>query len=235
VNSAKDADVDRLTKQEIKNMRSYDPNHEGPLTPTGLRIWESICDLALQSLSQEAARNEVQEVFSRVANYQAASGNTTGVVTLTVQEFATLRAALKREPNTVLAPGERKPGEIAGPRNDAQVRDRASEEQVSTPVEDTNKREPNAEELMDSGYRSAMGLVPRPAPAAPDVASMVNEFNAMCDAFTADDEGLSLTPDVWNRLRVDLRKAAALLAKLGQVRELGWSVERALTEKTREW
>jgi hypothetical protein len=65
---------------------------------------------------------------------------------------AAINAALKREPNNVLVPGERKPGEIAGPRNDAQVRDRASEEQVSNPVEDTSDfvmvpREPTVEIL----------------------------------------------------------------------------------------
>jgi len=63
-----------------------------------------------------------------------------------VQHAADLLELLLKIPNNALVPGERKPGEIAGPLNDSREsarvqstaigqRDRASQEQVSNPVE----------------------------------------------------------------------------------------------------
>jgi len=42
--------MSELSREQVEDMRSYNPNEEGPLTPTGIARWQEICDLALRAL-----------------------------------------------------------------------------------------------------------------------------------------------------------------------------------------
>src|SRR5258706_418821 len=61
----KDAEMGRLTRKQIENMRSYDPNVEGPLTRKGLRIFQAICDqaLSLESVREEATKEMMAAAY----------------------------------------------------------------------------------------------------------------------------------------------------------------------------
>ena len=45
-----------LTRMQVEDMRGYNSNEEGPLTPTGLARWHAICDLALRALEPSPER-----------------------------------------------------------------------------------------------------------------------------------------------------------------------------------
>ena len=42
---------------------------------------------------------------------------------------------------------------------------------------------------------------------------LVKLFNAHCDSFASDSEGLTLSPEMWNTLRAGLCQAAAALSR----------------------
>ena len=62
-----------------------------------------------------------------------------------------------------------------------------------------------------------------------------NRLDAYVSAFAADNEGLTLTADIWNRLRSDLKEAAMLLSSVPSETRLSGQEYDALVRDAMYW
>ena len=118
--------MSEMTRMQIEEMRSYNPNEEGPLTAVGLENWQAICDLALRALEpspeREGQRTAWQRgiddawAYLRGSTFSAPERDTVDACLALLKE---LRANLMWGPNDDPQPKPEPGGEVARSQVDA--------------------------------------------------------------------------------------------------------------------